>query len=92
MPALVASVLDRLLSPIAGQLTTKAAERVTKFRIDSKTQAKVDKLAEKANEGLLTESERAEYLAFIEAMDAITIFKSKTRRALLRRKAHMRVK
>ena len=37
-------------------------------------QTRVDELADKANEGLLTDAERVEYLSFIEAMDVIMIF------------------
>lgn len=85
MSALVSNVFDQLLSPITDHLTPEAAEHIVKFRINAKTQAKINKLAEKANEGLLTEKEQAEYMSFIEAMDLIGILQSKARQILLRR-------
>jgi len=39
-------------------------------------------LAERANEGLLSDDERAEYEAFINAADFISILKLKARRNL----------
>ena len=45
-------------------------------------QARVDVLAERANEGLLTPEERAEYEAYINADDFIAILKMKARRQL----------
>ena len=40
-------------------------------------QARIDFLAERANEGVLTDDERAEYEAFVDAADFISIFQLK---------------
>jgi hypothetical protein len=85
MSALIANVFDQLLSPITDHLTPEAAEEIVKFKIDAQTQAKVNELADRANEGLLTDEERAEYLSFVEAMDLIGILQCKARQMLLRR-------
>jgi hypothetical protein len=45
-------------------------------------QARVDSLAELANEGLLAPEERSEYEAFVNAAHLITILKLKARRNL----------
>jgi hypothetical protein len=45
-------------------------------------QARVDFLAERANEGALSDEERTEYEAFINAADFISILKLKARRHL----------
>jgi len=50
--------------------------------MDPAVQERVDVLAEKANEGLLSESERAEYEAYINTDDFISILKLKARRYL----------
>lgn len=50
--------------------------------MDPAVQERVDVLAEKANEGLLTEPERAEYEAYINTDDFISILKLKARRYL----------
>ena len=50
------------------------------FRVDPKIRARVDMLAERANEGLLTAEERSEYEVLINAADVITILKLESRR------------
>ena len=51
---------DRLLNPLGRILTPEVAERLVQSRFDRKTQAQIDKLARKCNEGTLTEAERRE--------------------------------
>src|SRR5438093_9300824 len=63
--------MDRLLTTLADCLTRESAERVVNLRMDAETRAWVEDLASKANEGLLSESERSEYIAYIEVMDWI---------------------
>lgn len=53
---------------------------MSQFRIGLEVQPRIDDLAERANEGLLSEDERGEYEAFINAADFISILKLKTRR------------
>jgi hypothetical protein len=50
--------------------------------VDERTQARVEKLAEKGNEGRLTAKERAEYEAYIQASTLIGILQAKSRRIL----------
>ncbi|HEX4797039.1 MAG TPA: hypothetical protein VH370_24825 [Humisphaera sp.] len=87
MAASVSNVLDRFLSPLTDHLTPEAAEQLVDFQVDPLTQAKIDELADKANEGLLTDAERAEYFQFVEVIDLIGILQSKARQTLLRRNA-----
>lgn len=81
-PAQQTSVLDRMLDPFSRCFDGESARRVTEYRIDASVQARVDALAEKASEGLLTPDERAEYEAYINADDFIAILKLKARRHL----------
>ncbi len=74
--------LDALFEPLSRCLDTESARRIAEFRIDSGVQARVDLLAEKANQGELTPDDRAEYEAFINASDFISILKLKARRQL----------
>ncbi len=76
------SVLDRMLDPVSRCLDAESARKLVDLRIDPAVQARVDVLAEKANEGLLTEPERAEYAAYINTDDFIAILKLKARRLL----------
>jgi hypothetical protein len=74
--------LDGLFEPLSLCFDAESSRRIADFHIDSAVQAKIDILAQKANDGELTESERDEYEAFINAADFISILKSKARRHL----------
>ncbi len=77
-----APVLDRLLDPLARSLTPAAARALVNFRADVATRARIAKLAEKCNEGILTPRERSEYEAFVRGIDFIAILQSKARQLL----------
>ncbi len=76
------TALDGLLDPLSRCLDTESARRVAEFRIDPAVQARIDILAERANNGVLSGEERREYEAFINAADFISILKLKARRQL----------
>jgi len=57
-----------------------ANQRIVELRIDPEIQARVEVLADKANEGLLSEEERDEYKSYIEMADLIAILKLKVQR------------
>jgi hypothetical protein len=78
----VATALDVLLDPLSRCLDAESAQRVAEFHIDPAVQARIDGLAERANEGALSEEGRAEYEALINAADFIAILKRKARRYL----------
>jgi hypothetical protein len=73
------SILDRFLDPFTECLTPEVAQRVAELRPDAATQARIDELREKANEGKLSDAERAEYEEFVESIDLIGILKAKAR-------------
>jgi hypothetical protein len=76
------SLLDRMLDPLSRCLDAESARRVVELNVDPVVQARVDILAERANEGLLTPEERAEYEAYINADEFIAILKMKAGRHL----------
>ena len=76
------AVLDSLLAPVARCLTAEAAARLVSLRADEKTQARLDELADKANEGELTEDEHAEYASYVSAMNLIGVLQARARRLL----------
>jgi hypothetical protein len=55
---------------------------VAEFRVAPVVQERIDILARQANEGLLTEDERAEYEAIVNVADFITMLKLKARHNL----------
>jgi hypothetical protein len=77
-----ASGLDGLLEPLSRCLDAESARRVVDLQIDAPVQERIDSLAERANEGTLSDSERSEYEALINAADFISILKLKARRHL----------
>ena len=77
-------VLDSLLYPLSECLDAESARRVSECKIGPDTQRRVEPLAERANEGLLSEEERAKYEAAVTAADIIAILKLKAIRNLER--------
>jgi hypothetical protein len=77
-----AHFMDRVLDPLVACLNREAAMSIVDLRIDPEIQARVEVLAERANEGTLTPDERAEYLSYVEAADLLAIFKLKAKHHL----------
>ena len=77
-----ADVLDRVLDPLTHCFTPEVARRIADLRADSATQTRVDELADKANEGQLTDEERAEYDAYRSAFHFVTVLQTKARTLL----------
>ena len=76
------SVLDLMLDSVSRCLDLESARKLLDVRIAPAVQERVDVLAGKANEGLLTDLERAEYEAYINADDFIAILTLEARRSL----------
>ena len=77
-----ATALDGLLDPLSRCLDAESARRILALRVAPWVQERIDILAERANDGVLTEEERAEYEALINAADFISILKLKARENL----------
>ena len=74
--------IDGILDALSRCLDAESAGRVVDFEIDPETQARVGILAKRANEGLLTADERAEYEAFVNLDDFLSVLQLKARRQL----------
>src|SRR5208282_2375695 len=68
------AVLGEMLEPVSRSFGLKTARSLVALR--------VEKLAEKCNEGKLTANERAEYEAYVQASTLIGILQAKARRIL----------
>ena len=79
------SISSRLLDDVGRCLTPAVARRIVEIRADAKTEARVAELAEKCNEGLLTDDERAEYDSLVSASTFVAILQAKARAMLMRR-------
>jgi hypothetical protein len=75
-------ILQQTLDPILDCLTPEAAKRIAELRASPELQSRLDMLADRANEGILTPDERAEYDQFIALWHLITILQSKARQFL----------
>jgi hypothetical protein len=76
------AVLDEMLEPVSRSLGLKTARALAALRVGARMQARVEKLAEKCDEGKLTAKERAEYEAYVQASTLIGILQAKSRRIL----------
>ena len=75
-------MLDRLLDPVGRALSPEAARRLVALRADPDAQAKIDDLADLANDGQLTPDQRAEYESLIVAANVIAVLQAKARTVL----------
>ena len=74
--------LATILDPVVACFTREVAQRVVGLRAAPEVQARLDVLAEKCNEGLLTAEETAEYEAYIRAMDVVAVLQQQARALL----------
>lgn len=74
--------LDRLLEPLAGCLSRDVAAKVADLRADEAMQSRIDYLADRSNEGLLTAEEREEYAGYLHAIGVIGVLQAKARAQL----------
>lgn len=75
-------LLERILDPVWKCLTKRSARRLLALRADPELQSRLDVLARKCNEGELTADEKAEYEAYVRAIQFVTVLQSKARRSL----------
>jgi len=79
--------LDRFLEPMTEAFTPEMARKLAGLRAEPDLQARVDELADKANQGTLSAEEDSEYKSYVEAADIIGIIQAKARRFLANRTA-----
>ena len=71
-----------VLDPLSRCLDAESARRALALGVSPSAQQRVDTLAEQANDGLLSDDEREEYEALINAEDFVAILKLKARKQL----------
>ena len=60
-------------------LSREQLEKILKMKGDARTEERIAVLAEKANDGELSDEERAEYEVFSEANDLLAILQAEAR-------------
>jgi hypothetical protein len=76
------AVLEQMLEPVSRCFNPDAARSLLALRIDERTLARVEILADKCNEGQLTEQEQSEYEAYVQASNLVGILQAKARQLL----------
>ncbi|MBI4861144.1 MAG: hypothetical protein HY815_12935 [Candidatus Riflebacteria bacterium] len=77
-----ATVVDKLLDPLARSLSPDVARQIVRLRADPTAVARIAELAEKCNEGTLSAAEKAEYDAAVAVSSFIAILQAKARSLL----------
>jgi hypothetical protein len=75
----ITSIFDHYFEPLAPMITREMAEAIVNREPDPKLVARVMELADKSDEGTLTEDEREEYVNLVDAGDLIALLKAKAR-------------
>jgi hypothetical protein len=79
--------IDRLLEPVTRCLTPEALQQLVELHADSDLQARLEILADKNTEGLLSAEEREEYETYVRSIHIIGILQAKARKLLSRQSA-----
>jgi hypothetical protein len=74
--------LEELIAALADCLTPGSARRVVALKADPTLQERVDDLAARHSQGLLTREEHAEYGSYVSYSTVVAILKSKARQLL----------
>lgn len=74
--------MDRVLESVSQCLTPEAAQRLLDLRADAELQDRIDVLADRSTEGILTPEERAEYQIYVQMGQFVSILKAKARKLL----------
>lgn len=77
-----ATTLDRMLSPSADSMPAEVARWFVGLHADGDLQARVDELADRNTDGIITESELEEYDEYLRACEVIGVLQAKARLAL----------
>ena len=80
--AMTSTVHGRLIEALAECLTIDAARKIVTLRADDASQQYIDELADKANQGTLTEDEKSEYDRCLAVFHFIAVMQAKARRIL----------
>ena len=77
-----AAALNEMLEPLSRSLSVEAARSLAAVEITPTIQDRIEELADRSNEGLLTPDERSEYESYVEGAEILSLLKLKARRLL----------
>lgn len=73
------TILNHWLEPVGRALNVDAARRLLELRADAAAQARVEELADRNTEGVLTADEGREYESLVNAAMLINVLQGKAR-------------
>ena len=76
------TILHRVLEPALRSLPPEAAWQIVRAEADEELQQRVQELAGRANEGILTPDEQREYEAYVDAGDIVATLQAVARKTL----------
>jgi hypothetical protein len=71
---------DLAIQPVISLFSRAQAAQIANYHLDEELQSRIEQLAEKANEGELTEAERDEYEGYAQANRFLAVLQATTRR------------
>jgi hypothetical protein len=74
--------LSAYIEPLVEYLTPQQARKILATKPTERLIARAEVLAERANSGVLTEQERAEYEYYVDVDDVVGLLKAKARSVL----------
>lgn len=74
------TILHRVLEPVLRSLPPEAARQIVRAEADEELQQRVQELAGRANEGILTPDEQREYEAYVDAGDIVATLQAVARK------------
>jgi uncharacterized protein YnzC (UPF0291/DUF896 family) len=77
-----AAAFDRGTSPIIQMLTPGQARQLMEYRGDERLRQRIEELAAKSNEGLLTPAEKSEYEGYVRANKFVAILQAQAQKFL----------
>jgi selenocysteine lyase/cysteine desulfurase len=77
-----AAAFERGTDPILDILTVEQARALVTYSGDEELRARIDELAAKNTEGLMTDQERAEYQGYVRANNFMSVLQAKARKLL----------
>lgn len=76
------TVLDEVFDPLARCLTPEVARRIVALRASEDVQRRMNELADKSSAGTLSPQERAEYEAWVRAVNLLGVLQAKARKVV----------
>jgi hypothetical protein len=76
------AIIDELLEPLADAMTPEAAKLFVNLRATPTVQARLDELADKCNEGRLTQQEKSDYENYVRIGHLFVLLKAKAKQVI----------